>query len=418
MAKVVRHGNRVRPNANSATGQTINYNKSQVIKVKGKSVRRKRSKAKHLDSVFLIIILALLTYGFIMVFSAGHAEALNKYGDSLHYIKRHGIFIAIGITIMLFLSKIDYRIYKRLVVYIMGTAMVLLVLVLVPFIGSTQGTFARRWIGVGETLTFQPSEIMKFALITFFAYLISENYKKMHTFKYGVFPFAITLAVICILMYLQPHMSGMIIICCIGAIMMFVGGTPLKYFIALGLTAVVLAGTILTIIVQTEGQVYVLDRINMWLDPFADPTDSGWQTTNSLIAIGSGGLMGRGIGMSRQKYMYIPHPHNDFIFAIICEELGLLGALVVILLFIVFTLRGFTIAAKAPDKFGYMMAVGLVIQITLQAVLNIGVVTNTFPNTGISLPFFSYGGTALIMQLAQMGILLNISRHSVITKAL
>lgn len=404
MAKVVR-----RPN--------VNHGNTQVVKVQSKPIKRRRSKAKHLDSGFLIIIFALLTYGFIMVFSAGHAEALNKYGDSLYYIKRHSAYMMIGITIMLFLSSIDYHIYRRLVYYIMGIATLFLVLVLIPFIGSTQGTFARRWIGIGE-FTFQPSEIMKFALIAFFAHLVTVNFKRMHTFKYGVVPFAGTLAVICVLMYLQPHMSGMIIICCIGAIMMFVGGTPIKYFIGLGLVAVVLAGTVLTIIVQTQGSVYVLERINMWLDPFADPTNSGWQTTNSLIAIGSGGLMGRGIGMSRQKYMYIPHPHNDFIFAIICEELGLLGAFIVIFLFIAFTLRGFTIATKAPDKFGYMMGVGLVVQITLQAALNIGVVTNTFPNTGISLPFFSYGGTALIMQLAQMGILLNISRHSVITKAL
>lgn len=394
----------------------VDLNKTQVIEVKSKPVsqKRRRSKAKHLDASFLIIIFSLLAFGYIMVFSAGHAEALNKYGDSLHYIKRHSLYMALGVSIMLFLSSIDYHIYRYFVNYIMGIAMSLLVLVLI--IGSDQGTFAKRWIGIGE-LTFQPSEIMKFALITFFAHLITVNYKKMHTFRYGVAPFGIILAIICFLMYLQPHMSGMIIICAIGVIMMFVGGTSIKYFLGLGGIAVVGVVIVLTVLAQTDGYAYIMERINMWLDPFADPTNSGWQTTNSLIAIGSGGLMGRGIGMSRQKYMYIPHPHNDFIFAIICEELGLVGAMIVILLFIGFTVRGFTIATKAPDKFGYLMAVGLIIQITLQAVLNIGVVTNTFPNTGISLPFFSYGGTALIMQLAQMGILLNISRHSVIKKA-
>lgn len=405
MAKVARKGN-------------IDFKKAQAIDVQSKPVKRRRSKVKHLDASFLIILLCLLTYGYIMVFSAGHAEALNKYGDSLHYIKNQSVFMALGITIMLFLSSIDYHIYQVLIGYIMGIATFFLAIVPIPFVGSTQGTFARRWIGIGE-YTFQPSEIMKFALIAFFAHLVATNYKKMHTFRYGVIPFIIPLGIICFLMYLQPHMSGMIIICAIGVIMMFVGGTHIKYFIILG--AIVVVGVIgaLALMTQIDGSLtYVLGRIEMWLDPFADPTDSGWQTTNSLIAIGSGGLMGRGIGMSRQKYMYIPHPHNDFIFAIICEELGLVGAMIVILLFIAFTLRGFTIASKAPDKFGYMLAVGLVIQITLQAVLNIGVVTNTFPNTGISLPFFSYGGTALIMQLAQMGILLNISRHSVITKAI
>ena len=196
--------------------------------------------------------------------------------------------------------------------------------------------------------------------------------------------------------------------------MMFVGGTKLRWFAAVGGAGVLgIAGIIMM------GKLdYILSRLGSWLDPFAEELylNDGWQTAQSLIAIGSGGIMGRGIGNSHQKYYYVSEPHNDFIFSIICEELGLVGALIVILLFILFALRSFSIAAKAPDKFGYMLAVGLTAQICLQAVLNIAVVTNTIPNTGISLPFFSYGGTALLMQLGQMGILLNISRHSTVDK--
>lgn len=365
---------------------------------------------KGMDSAFLIIILVLLTYGLIMVFSASYASALDEYGDSYYFIIRHAGFVVGGIAAMVLASFVDYHLYRRLVFWIMGISLALMVAV--PFVGSNQGTFATRWIQIGPLPSFQPSEIMKFALVVFFAHLISLNYKRMGTFIYGVVPFAVCLLVVAGLMALQPHLSGTIIMFAIGFIMMFVGGTKLRYFA--GLAGCAIAG--IAGIVLLKGTGYVTERITMWLNPFADPTDTGWQTVQSLVAIGSGGLMGRGIGMSNQKYLYIPEPQNDFVFAIICEELGLIGAVLVIVLFILFTLRGFSIASKAPDKFGYMLGVGLTAQICIQAVLNIAVVTNTIPNTGISLPFFSYGGTALLMQLGQMGILLNISRQATMEK--
>ncbi len=368
-------------------------------------------KHKHLDTAFVVIILALLTYGAIMVFSASYPAALHKTNNSLHFISKHAMFMAAGLVVMFVMSFIDYRVYRRFVFPIFGVGIVMLILVKVPGIGTNLGTVATRWIDLRFT-TFQPSEFMKFAIVVMFAHLIDLNYKRMGTFQYGVLPFGICLLVTAGLMMLQPHLSGTILIFAIGFVMMFVGGTKLRWFGALGGCAVAgVAG-----IIMIKGVTYITDRLSGWLNPFADTQGQNWQTIQSLIAIGSGGIMGRGIGNSRQKYLYLPEPYNDFIFAIVCEELGLIGALLVVILFVLFALRGYSIAAKAPDKFGYMLAVGLTTQICLQAVLNIAVVTNTVPNTGISLPFFSYGGTALLMQLGEMGILLNISRQAVMEK--
>ncbi len=365
-------------------------------------------KFKRLDSAFMILILVLLTYGLIMVFSASYANALYRFGNSFHFVSRQAMFAIVGIVAMYFISFIDYHFYRRIVFWLFALGIILLVAVL--FIGTVLNG-AKRWIFIGP-INFQPSEIMKFALIVMFAHFTALNYKRMGTFTYGVLPYFICLVTIAGLMMLQPHLSATVLMFLIGFVMMYVGGTKLRYFVLLAGGGV--AGAI-AIIVFKSG--YMLSRISNWFDPFAVPSDANWQTRQSLIAIGSGGIMGRGIGESYQKFLYLPEPHNDFIFAIICEELGLIGALIVIILFIVFTFRGFSIASKAPDKFGYMLGIGLTIQVCLQVALNIAVVTNTIPNTGISLPFFSYGGTALLMQLGQMGILLNISRQASIEKS-
>lgn len=394
---------------------------AKVKKMKSERVERRRpnnaapakkppKKINRLDSAFLILILVLLAYGLIMVFSASYANSIQRYnGNSLYFISRQAIFVVVGIIAMYVISFIDYHIYRRFVFPIFIFAVALLVLVLV--IGVERGG-ATRWIRIPGVTEFQPSEVMKFALVVMFAHLTALNYKRMGTFLYGVVPYAICLGIVAGLMMLQPHLSGTILMLLIGLIMMFVGGTKFRYFAVLGGAAALGLGGI----VVFKGE-YMLSRVQNWLDPFSDPSGSNFQTIQSLIAIGSGGLMGRGIGESHQKFLYLPEPHNDFIFSIICEELGFVGALLVIILFVLFTFRGFSIASKAPDKFGYMLGVGLVAQICIQAALNIAVVTNTIPNTGISLPFFSYGGTAILMQLGQMGILLNISRQATIEKA-
>ncbi|WMJ23761.1 putative lipid II flippase FtsW [Paludicola sp. MB14-C6] len=342
-----------------------------------------------------------------MVFSASYAYAVYKFDNSLYYVLRQGIFVIMGVISMYGISFIDYHVYRRYVfpIFLIGIALLIAVL----FIGERLNG-AKRWINIGFT-TFQPSEIMKFALIVMFAHLSTLNYKRMGTFTYGVLPYAICLMTVAALMMQQPHLSGTILMFLIGFVMMFIAGTKFRYFAILGGAG----GLAAVALILFKGK-YMASRITNWLHPFENLSDENWQTAQSLIAIGSGGIMGRGIGNSHQKFLYLPEPYNDFIFAIVCEELGLVGALLVIVLFVLFTFRGFSIASKAPDKFGYMLGIGLVAQICIQAILNIAVVTNTIPNTGISLPFFSYGGTALMMQLGQMGILLNISRQATMEK--
>ena len=235
----------------------------------------------------------------------------------------------------------------------------------------------------------------------------------MKTFRYGILPFLIVLGVISGLMVLEPHLSGTILILTIGIVMMFVGGVDLKWFV-LGVAALA-AGVVVVVMIPGVIQ-YAQSRLEYWLDPFADPQCLGFQTIQSLLAIGSGGVMGLGLGNSRQKYLYIPEPQNDFVFSIVCEELGLVGASIIVILFALLVWRGYVIAIRAQDKFGTMLSVGLTTQVGLQALLNIAVVTNTIPNTGISLPFFSYGGTALMMLLAQMGVILSVSRRAALEK--
>ncbi len=363
-----------------------------------------------MDVTFLILILILLTFGLVMLFSASYAVAYYKEGDSFFYVKKQAIFVVMGIIGMLFVSTIDYHVLKRWVYWIFAGATVLMIIVL--FMPPIKG--ARRWIVF--PVQFQPSEVMKFAVIVLFSYMISINYNKMKKFSYGMLPFMCILGLVAGLMMLEPHLSGTLLICAIGFTIMFVGGTRLRHIVIVGVIGLLALTAVVIILIKFKGVDYFLARIQSWRDPFSDAQGDTWQTVQSLITIGSGGFWGLGLGNSRQKYMYLPEPQNDFIFSIICEELGFIGGMVVILLFVLFCFRGFYIASKAPDKFGMLMAVGLTVQIGLQALLNIAVVTNTIPNTGISLPFFSYGGTALVMQLLQMGVLLNISRQAAVIK--
>ncbi len=374
-----------------------------------RQVKDKVKKVGNMDITFFILVMVLLTFGLIMLFSASYAYAYYRYGgDSFRFIRKQAFFAVVGVVGMLVISKIDYHILKKFTYWVFGICLVLLVIVLIfPAGDGGEGlNGAKRWLSLGFT-TIQPSELMKFGIILLFAHLISINYKKMGTFAYGVLPFLFFLGIVAVLMLLEPHLSGTILIFSIGLIMMFVGGTKYRYF---GLAlAIAILGIIA--IVAIKGIDYVSVRLNGWLDPFSDVQDETYQTVQSLLAIGSGGLWGLGLGQSRQKFLYLPEPANDFIFSIVCEELGFIGAAIVILLFVLFVYRGFVIASKAPDKFGAMLVVGLTIQIGIQAMLNIAVVSNTIPNTGISLPFFSYGGTALLLQLFQMGIILNVSRQ-------
>ncbi len=366
-----------------------------------------------MDVTFFILVLVLLAFGLVMLFSASYASAFYRNNDSFYYISKQLVFAVAGVAAMIIISHIDYHIFHRLAFPILILSIILLVIVLfMPELNN-----AKRWILIditsGFTLNFQPSEIAKFAVVIMFAQLISINYKEMKTFKQGVLPFAIILAIVCGLMLLEPHLSGTILILLLGALMMFVGGTSLKWF---GMVAAAMVAAVAVAIMIPGFITYAQGRIEMWLNPYIDPLGDGFQTIQSLLAIGSGGLMGLGLGQSRQKYLYIPEPQNDFVFAIVCEELGFIGAVLIILLFVLLVWRGYVIAMRCKDKFGSLIAMGLVSQVGIQALLNIAVVTNTIPNTGISLPFFSYGGTSLMMLLAQMGVVLSVSRNAVIEK--
>lgn len=360
-----------------------------------------------MDTVFFVILLIIITFGLVMLFSASFANAHYYKGDSFYFIKRQAGFAVIGIAAMLLISRIDYHILHKFALPLYGLSLVLLVIVL--FCAPSNG--ARRWIPY--PVNFQPSEIAKFAVILLFAHLISLEPEKMKTFKDGFLRFILLLAPVVVLLLLEPHLSGTIIMILIACAMMFIGGTQLRWFgcaggaAVLGLGAVVLSGKI----------EYAMTRLKGWIDPFSDIRGDTYQTVQSLIAIGSGGIFGKGLGNSRQKYLFLPEPQNDFIFAIVCEELGLIGAIAVIVLFALLLWRGLQISLKATDKFGALLSAGLIIQIGLQVALNIAVVTNTLPNTGISLPFFSYGGTSLLMLMAQMGVVLSVSRHSNLKKA-
>ncbi|MBQ5337713.1 MAG: cell division protein FtsW [Oscillospiraceae bacterium] len=371
-----------------------------------------------LDGVLLGTVIALLVIGILMMFSASYPAAIEDGLSGTYYATRQLAFAGMGLALMFILSIVPYHFYEKLWVSgsAFGVAIIMLILVLIPGIGSKQGTFARRWIAIGGDggLTFQPSELMKIAIVLFFATLIVRNEHRMKTFLYGIVPYMLMLGAVAGLMMLEPHVSGTLIIGVIALTLIFVGGArPTHFAVLIGIGVVGLSCVVLYMM-KKRGLDYFAVRFQSYVDPFNPDLmlSDTWQTCQSLIAIGSGGMFGLGLGASRQKYQYLPEAQNDYVFAILCEEFGFVGAVTVILLFCLLIFRGFYIAAKAKDKFGMLVAVGFTMHIGLQALLNIAVVSKAIPPTGISLPFFSYGGTALMMQLAEMGVLLNISRHA------
>ena len=362
------------------------------------------------DRVFLILVIVLTLFGIIMDFSASYPSAFSKYGDSFYYVKRQIAFAVIGMVGLAIAMHFDYRWLRKATVPVFLVSILLLFAVLGYGVASG---IAQRWIRIGS-FTIQPSEIMKFSLVIILALYTARNQDRITNYRnfrqssaYGFFIPALIVASVCILVALEKHFSGTIILFLIGMLMIFVSGAHKRWFFIFGIPAVVL---ILGVILLVP---YARDRVLMFLNPENYPLTGGiWQTVQGLYAVGSGGLFGVGLGNSRQKHLYVPEPQNDFIFAIIAEELGFAGAVLLIILFMLLIWRGFVIAMKAPDTFSSLVVIGLISKVAIQALLNIAVVTNTIPNTGISLPFFSYGGTALLMQLGEMGIILSISRYS------
>ncbi|MBQ3181254.1 MAG: putative lipid II flippase FtsW [Clostridia bacterium] len=363
------------------------------------STERAVIKKSGMDFGFVAVVIMLVVLGLLMVFSASYPSANYRYGDGLYFITRQFIWALLGAVAMFVTARIDYRIYKKFYKPIMIVTFALLGLVLL----SKPLNGARRWLGFGS-FTIQPSEIAKISVIIFFAKVLSEAKEKIKDIPY-LLKYAIVLVAVLGLLILEPHMSVCIIICFVVAIMLLVAGFPPKIF--LGAFAVLIPIAIVVIF----GADYRADRLASYIDPFADKQGDGWQIIQSLYAIGSGGFFGLGFGNSRQKFMYVSEPQNDFIFAIICEELGVIGAFVIITLFGILIWRGIKIAVNAPDSFGTLLVVGIISLVGVQTFLNIAVVTKLIPTTGISLPFFSAGGSSLVFLMAAMGIVLNVSKH-------
>lgn len=363
-----------------------------------------------MDYILFITVLILLSLGVIMVLSASAPSALSKTSKSYTYFVRQFAFAVIGIGIMLFISKIDYRFYKKYYWLVYAVSVLVLLLVLIPKLGK-EVNGATRWIEIPGLGQFQPSEITKIGLIIFYAGYLSDHKSELKDFWRGfVKPLAFLLPPIAILYLVQNHLSVCLVIAAITAVMMLMAGCRLLHFIAAGLVGV--AGIVIMLIKgqTSESSSFRWDRIVTFFDPWSDATGTGYQMVQSLYAIGSGGLFGVGLGNSTQKYLYIPEPQNDFIFAIVAEELGFVGCVAIIALFGIFVWRGIVIAMKAPDMFGSLLAVGVTTLVAVQTIINIAVVTASIPTTGMALPFFSYGGTALVILLASVGILLNVSR--------
>jgi cell division protein FtsW len=357
----------------------------------------------NVDIPFLIILMLLLAVGLTMLYSASYAQSEydTGYTVSTRYLQKQGVCAAIGLVAMVLLSRIPPDFWLRMAWPLYGVSIVLLLSVLL-FGESVNG--ARRWINIAG-LQFQPSEIAKFTMIVLFARLTKGFGSSAKEFRYGVLGFGGALLGILVPLALEKHLSAIMLMGMVAVVMMFVAGTHPKWLLAGAGAAVVF------VVVYISFMGYAGDRVTAWLHPEQDPGDTGYQILQSLYAIGSGGLFGMGFGKSRQKYLYLPFQYNDYIFAIICEELGLVGALLIIVVFAALILRGYWIALRAPDRFSVVLAAGLITLIAVQTVLNLGVVTNLLPSTGIALPFFSYGGTALAVNLGEMGIILSVSRY-------
>ena len=384
-----------------------------VIKALYTKLKTFKARAGRPDLIFALIVLLLAAYGTAMVFSAGFYYAQARYGDEYYFIKRQGIWLLIGFVAMIAASTIDVKIYKKATpaVYVCTLALLITVLIF-GFVGNG----AQRWISIGP-ITIQPSEIAKIALILALARYFEDNAEraldlksKRVMFIYGtLFPILIMLIPI-VLVMLQKHLSCIIILGTIGLLMIVTSGAGLGFiygFMAAGVSGVA------ALALFTD---YTKKRITVWLNPEAHKLTGGWQTLQVLMSIGSGGLFGLGYGKSLLKHLYVSEPANDMIFAILCEELGLIGGLSVLILFALLIFRGFNIAMRIEGIFSRMLVLGILIKMAIQVLLNVAVVTNSIPNTGISLPFFSYGGSSLIMLFFEMGIVLSISREARITK--
>ncbi len=382
----------------------------QKVENKKKIKRTSKFLNNKVDYVLVVTVLTLLTFGVVMVLSASAPSSLSENKSSYTYFFKQFIFAVIGIGVMYVVSKIDYRFYKKYYKIIYVVSVLVLLLVAVPGLG-VEAKGAKRWIRLPVIGQFQPSEITKIGMIISYAGYLSDHKNELKNFWSGFLkPFVGLLAPISILYLVQNHLSVSIVIMTVCSVMMIMAGCRIAHFAIVGVAGGAGIVAYFAKKISSNSGSFRIDRIFTFLDPWSDATGTGYQMIQSLYAIGSGGLFGVGLGNSKQKYLYIPEPQNDFIFAIIAEELGFVGCAVILILFAIFVWRGILIAMKAPDMNGSLMAVGITTLIAVQAVINIAVVTGSMPTTGMALPFISYGGTGLLILLFSVGILLNISR--------
>jgi len=358
---------------------------------------------KSLDFILFFTTIALLSFGVVMVYSSSAVSAYVNFNDSYYFLKRQIIWVTLGIIAMLFTLNLDYHVWRKLAAPILIVTLILLILVLIPGLGKVVNG-ARRWLGFGS-LYLQPSEIAKLSMVLFSSASLARHQEKITSFVKGLVPQLLILLLVFGLILKEPDLGTALAIGGTVFVLLFTAGAKLSHLTSLGLVGVV--GIIAAIILEP----YRLKRLLAFSNPWADPLDTGYHIIQSLYALGSGGLFGVGLGRSREKFLYLPEPHTDFIFAILGEELGFIGTITVILLFFLFAWRGFKVAISAPDIYGSILAAGLTTMIIMQALMNIAVVTASMPVTGIPLPFISFGGSALIFTLAGVGILLNISRY-------
>ena len=365
------------------------------------------------DFTLVITVLLLLSLGLVMLLSASAPKSMQESadGNSYTYFARQLFFAVAGIIAMLGISRFDYRFFQKFYKLAYVASIVLLIMVLLI---GTDSHGAKRWINLGFT-TFQPSELVKICMIIFYAGILVKNRDDLGKFGKGLVKHVLFLVPIIILLALEPHISTTMVIVITCCVMLIMAGCKFWQFVLSGVVAGGVGGTVATILYFTndcfqEKFQYIVTRFITFLDPWQEATGDGWQVIQSLYAIGSGGLFGVGLGESKQKYLYLPEPHNDFIFSVIAEELGFVGCMVVFILFAIFIWRGILIAMKAPDMFGSLVAIGITTLVGIQVIINVAVVTSSMPATGMQLPFFSYGGTALFLLLCEVGVLLSISR--------
>ncbi len=350
---------------------------------------------------FAATLLVLIGFGLIVLYSASYATSFYRFHDSFRVIRPQVMFAVLGGIGMWIVSRMDYHWLRQFAWPLYGCVLLLLIVVL--FMPPIKG--CRRWINLEGLPTIQVSEIGKFAVILLMAHLFAQNPKQTKSLAYGIIRPAALILPILVLLYLEPHNSAMVLVCCITGALMFAGGTRVMYLLLIGGAG---AAGIAGIIMMRPG--YVQERLSGWLDPFSDMLDSTMQTGQSLYTIGSGGMLGVGIGNSVQKHGWLPEPANDFIFSVLCEELGFVGGVTCIVLFTMLIVQGIIIAINAPDRFGFLLVIGCIAQVGFQFLFNVAVVTNLLPNTGISLPFFSSGGTSLLLLMCQMGVVFSVSR--------